>query len=80
MTKRTVKTLNKTGRVSRKKASAAASTLRQSLPKRAKTVKISKATTASGRAKIAFHVSDTITVKVAIRDSKETKSEQRQSA
>jgi hypothetical protein len=74
MAKRTVKTLNKTGRITRKKASAAASVLRESLPKPTRKAKISKTTTASGRAKIAFHVSGTLS------RAKATESDQRQLA
>jgi len=64
MSKRTIKTLNNTGRISRSKAHLAISELRQTHFKTKKvsttaaTAKISKNTTASGRSKIAFHISN----------------------
>jgi len=63
MTSRTVKTLNKTGRIARKKASATAAALREAMVKSgtlSRKAEISRKTTATGRAKVAFHVSGKI--------------------
>ena len=60
MGKRAVKSLHRTGRVSRKRASAVAKRLRDELEsgeiKRASGAKLRRQTTASGRKAISFHV------------------------
>ena len=62
MSKRTIKTLNNTGRISRSKVRTAVIEIRNEISHKSKTpsliAKVNKRTTASGRSAIAFNISE----------------------